>query len=132
MALDLWALPNSRLTSTITDDLESNFYSRCPPESRPRHLREHFPDSAEVSPSPTEIELEDSPSKYNKEKGKKLPAESEGNPSTPKYDSSFPKALHKTFFNRIWAAGFLKLASGELISRILDMSPFLTRQLQIR
>lgn len=114
MAVDLWTLPHSRLTSTITDDLELNFYSRCPPEGRPRHLRERFPDVAEASRTPTDTELEDLPSK---EKGQ--PAVAKDNSPTAKYDSSFPKALHQTFFNRIWAAGVLKLFSGEFLSFVL-------------
>jgi len=34
----------------------------------------------------------------------------------PKYDESLFKAIHRTFFTRIWLAGVLKLTSGELYS----------------
>ena len=33
--LDLWTLPNARLTSTLATEIEENFYARCPPELRP-------------------------------------------------------------------------------------------------
>jgi hypothetical protein len=36
--------------------------------------------------------------------------------ATPKYDASLTKALHKTFFARWWAAGFLKLGGGAHLS----------------
>lgn len=34
----------------------------------------------------------------------------------PKYDESLFKAIHRTFFTRIWIAGILKLLSGKLYS----------------
>ena len=37
-SIDLWELPQSELTSTLTDNTEKNFYSRCPPEKRPRFM----------------------------------------------------------------------------------------------
>jgi ATP-binding cassette, subfamily C (CFTR/MRP), member 1 len=40
-----------------------------------------------------------------------------GKKKVPVYDESLPKALHETFFYRWWLAGFLKLASGKLLSR---------------
>ncbi|KAF8962130.1 multidrug resistance-associated ABC transporter [Flammula alnicola] len=36
---DFWKLPPERLTASITDDVEKNFYSRCPPEKRPGHMK---------------------------------------------------------------------------------------------
>ena len=38
ISADLWELPLSQLTSVITDKTEKNFYSRCPPEKRPRFM----------------------------------------------------------------------------------------------
>ena len=35
---DLWELPEPQLTSAIADETEKNFYSRCPPEKRPRFM----------------------------------------------------------------------------------------------
>ena len=37
---DLWELPQSHLTSSITDKTEKNFYSRCPPDKRPQFMNE--------------------------------------------------------------------------------------------
>ena len=39
---DLWELPQSHLTSSITDKTEKNFYSRCPPDKRPRFMNEEM------------------------------------------------------------------------------------------
>ena len=36
--VDLWELPQPQLTSSIADKTEENFYSRCPPEMRPRFM----------------------------------------------------------------------------------------------
>ena len=38
ISADLWELPQHQLTSAITDKTEKNFYSRCPPEKRPRFM----------------------------------------------------------------------------------------------
>ena len=38
ISTDLWELPQSQLTSAITDKAEKNFYSRCPLEMRPRFM----------------------------------------------------------------------------------------------
>ena len=38
ISVDLWELPQPQLTSSITDITEKNFYSRCPPEKRPRFM----------------------------------------------------------------------------------------------
>jgi hypothetical protein len=37
----------------------------------------------------------------------------------PKYDESLFKAIHRTFFTRIWTAGVLKLVSGEALLHCL-------------
>lgn len=51
ISTDLWELPQSRLTSAITDKTERNFYSRCPPEKRPRFMiNETQMHEAHVSP----------------------------------------------------------------------------------
>jgi len=39
---DLWELPQPQLTSSITDEIEQNFYSRCPPEKRPRFMNKEM------------------------------------------------------------------------------------------
>lgn len=43
--LDFWTLPNARLSRTLADDVEHNFFARCPPEKRPLHLRSAYGDS---------------------------------------------------------------------------------------
>jgi hypothetical protein len=40
ISADLWQLPQSELTASITDKVETNFYSRCPPEKRPAFMKE--------------------------------------------------------------------------------------------
>jgi ATP-binding cassette subfamily C (CFTR/MRP) protein 1 len=37
-SVDHWELPQPQLTSAFTDETEKNFYSRCPPEMRPRFM----------------------------------------------------------------------------------------------
>ncbi|KAF8882127.1 P-loop containing nucleoside triphosphate hydrolase protein [Infundibulicybe gibba] len=83
---DLWELPRPRLTSSITDKVETNFYLRCPPESRP-----HF--------------LQGKLDQVSAAKDKK---------KDPKYDSSLFLAIHQSFLFRIWSAGILKLLSDTL------------------
>jgi ATP-binding cassette subfamily C (CFTR/MRP) protein 1 len=109
----LWELPKARLTSAITDDVETNFYMRCEPEKRPRFLRDKFQDTA----PPEELDEEKGASDatapppeaftrtwYGKKQAVKV--------EKPVYDASLLQALHKTFFMRIWFAGMLNLFSG--------------------
>jgi hypothetical protein len=123
--LDLWELPHSRLTGTITDAVEANFYSRCEPEKRPRHLQEKFSGldgRSKVSPSSTKEEDEaisiSNPEKVDpdlpRSKWYRSWFRRTKNPRIRKYDASLTKTLHNTFFFRIWTAGVLKLLSGEL------------------
>ncbi|KAH9476173.1 ABC-type transporter cicA [Psilocybe cubensis] len=95
---NLWELPDSRLTATLTDAMEQNFYSRCPSEKRPRHMRD-------LVDSSIESEKEDTadPAKNSSQPG-----------NSPVYDESVFKALHQTFFRRIWWSGLLLLASDTL------------------
>lgn len=62
-ALDLWQLPADRLTDPLTDELDREFYRRCPPEKRPRSWRKHQVDpqgrtSSVVSASSATVEDE--------------------------------------------------------------------------
>ncbi|KAF8235236.1 multidrug resistance-associated ABC transporter [Tricholoma matsutake] len=93
---DLWELPYARLTGTITDAVEANFFSRCEPDKRPRHLRDKLGDLS--------ASANFSPSWFRRTK----------TPGTPKYDASLAKTLHNTFFFQIWTAGSLKLFSDTL------------------
>ncbi|KAF9019789.1 multidrug resistance-associated ABC transporter [Hymenopellis radicata] len=91
---DLWELPNSFLTSSLADEIEVNFYSRCPPEDRPASLRHKIPDS-----------LHEKRDDETRKDAFLRPL---------KYDKSLPKALHQTFFFRFWASGILKLFGDTL------------------
>ncbi|PPR03716.1 hypothetical protein CVT24_007391 [Panaeolus cyanescens] len=113
---DFWELPEPKLTDSITQNVERNFYTRCPPEKRPRYMREHSDDTPVISPTSSLDEkgkdkeesnnLPPDASKESNKKGKK-------NAKSP-YDESLFKAIHRTFFTRIWIAGFLKLISDSL------------------
>ena len=114
---DLWELPNPLLTATITDAVESNFYSRCTPASRPLHLREKLRESEDLSPSSTKEEDEgrsDSEKAQGNERQK--PWFHRKKEKKSKYDASLFLALHETFFFRIWIGGFMKLFAGKLAS----------------
>ncbi|KAG5635614.1 hypothetical protein H0H81_010632 [Sphagnurus paluster] len=103
---DLWELPEHRLTSKMTDALQHNFRSRCPPDNQPTELEVSKPDA----------DVEDR--KEDPEKTDSSPAQSQGSaraaPKKPVYDSSLFLALHTTFFKRIWVAGILHLFSDTL------------------
>ena len=125
LKLDLWELPHSRHTDTITVDIERNFYSRCPPNKRPAYLH-RLPSDAPLSHSEPELGKTESMGAVGEGKGDKTSAVSEekgdqtGNvePSkteenSKKYDESLFKALHRTFFKRIWISAVLLVASGK-------------------
>ncbi|CAA7257506.1 unnamed protein product [Cyclocybe aegerita] len=101
MSDDFWELPEHRHTAAITNEVEANFYARCPPEKRPLFMRDSKSEEGGKAFS-------------EPEKGKDI----EGTPATtgqqPIYDESLFKALHKTFFRRIWSSAFLLLASETL------------------
>ena len=96
VSLDFWELPPSRHTGVITDAIEQNYYSRCPPEKRPFFMR----DTGSLSVPPQDGEKH----------------EATEDPATPvttaTYDESLLKAILQTFKRRIWASGVLLLASG--------------------
>jgi hypothetical protein len=120
MCLDLWELPPASLTASITEAVESNFYSRCDPHNRPHHLREKLLDPKEISVSSAstkEGEALGDPEKITPHLGDHKHRDSwfrRRKPEGPKYDASLVRALHETFFIRIWIAGALKLCSGWL------------------
>ena len=49
--LDLWQLPADWLTDPLTDELDREFYRRCPPEKRPGSWRKSPVDLQERPPS---------------------------------------------------------------------------------
>ena len=123
---DLWELPHARLTGTITDAVEANFFSRCEPEKRPRHLREKLGGLDGVSnrsPSSTKERDEalsiDDPEKVERSKWYMTCFRRKKNTGAPTYDASLTKTLHNTFFFQIWTAGILKLLSGEFGSSLI-------------
>jgi ATP-binding cassette, subfamily C (CFTR/MRP), member 1 len=131
--IDLWELPTDRQTASLSDEVERNFYARCPPEKRPIEFQnidtqassssnrtsatidEDVPDKSEkVATDPEKFppDLKDDDVKITKQKTSKS-SKSKAN-SKPKHDASLLKALHTTFFWRWWIAGALKLISGVL------------------
>ncbi|KAH9476201.1 ABC-type transporter cicA [Psilocybe cubensis] len=138
---DFWELPKARLTATITDDVERNFYARCPPEKRPRHIRARETTPGEKSVEehggltpPADILTAVSTQTTvppDAELDKELAAKPSVIPPTrsfvkpwtwfsrkkeakPEFDESLFKAIHTTFFVRIWVGGALKLFSDTL------------------
>lgn len=100
---DLWELPDSRHTATLTDALEQSFFARCPSEKRPRYMRDA------VDPS-DESEKEEKPTPG-------VVADPTPQDDAPVYDESVFKAVHQTFFRRIWWSGLLLLASGLYLAK---------------
>ncbi|KDR79232.1 hypothetical protein GALMADRAFT_243140 [Galerina marginata CBS 339.88] len=89
---DLWDLPASRHTGALTDTLEQNYYSRCPPETRPLYMR-----SRTGKPAPDNSD-----------------AKSKASEKEPEYDESLFKALYYTFKGRILGGGLLLVMSDTL------------------
>ncbi|KAK7052301.1 multidrug resistance-associated ABC transporter protein [Favolaschia claudopus] len=114
---DLWQLPQSRLTADTTDALEAFYYPRCPPEVRPKTYRGEASDSAVETESVPSATLEGEDSKESKVKDTSPPEKPKQfwqRKPKPKYDSSLFKAVHRTFFYRIWFGGILKLGGDTL------------------
>ena len=112
--LDLWELPQPRHTDRITADIERNFYSRCPSNKRPAFMH-RLPSDSPLSDSEPELGKTESPSavseKQGDEPGNVKPSKTEQ--TAKKYDESLFKALHHTFFKRIWASAILLVISGK-------------------
>jgi len=110
---DLWELPHPLLTATVTESIESNFFARCPPGSRPHFLRQKISDTeAEQTVTSSEEPEKTATIDADPEKGSSSDEKKSSEKQKPKYDSSLAKALHKTFFVRWWTAGFLELCGG--------------------
>lgn len=126
---DLWDLPNARLTSTLSTEVEENFYARCSPEKRPDFRRlqslpsalpkEEETGSESIMPSTSidnekqggEKKIPQTKWSWFQKKPKIFKTDSAGN---IKYDASLLKALHRTFFIRWWTAGILSLIANTL------------------
>ncbi|KAF9466028.1 multidrug resistance-associated ABC transporter [Collybia nuda] len=123
---DLWELPPEKLTTSITDEVESNFYARCEPHTRPRSLRTSEDSGEQFSPSSTK----DGGDEPISEKPQPQPSKSwfsfsKKKKAKPKYDGSLFLAIHRTFIVRIWLAGILKLCADTLKTT----TPLLTKVL---
>ncbi|KAF8984488.1 P-loop containing nucleoside triphosphate hydrolase protein [Cyathus striatus] len=115
---DFWQLPRSRLTSSITDKVESNFYSRCPEEKRPPSWRssqktcdedsekvdcDYPPPQPKTDPKPAVVAVQ---------------------------DASLFSALFQTFKTPIYFSGILKLSAGiDIAEHFADYNSLLNKVL---
>ena len=134
--IDLWALPETRLSHSMADCLGNAFYSRCPEEARPplwrrtsmpipgpnaaNSKRKADVDSAgsEKPPSSTPTPSKDRPPRRkwlrNPFARADAPKHDDAVESPPlNYAHIFFGALHSALFWRWWLAGLLKLVGGE-------------------
>ncbi|KAI0087237.1 multidrug resistance-associated ABC transporter [Irpex rosettiformis] len=137
----LWQLPTPLLTKSVSNELEHNFYSRCPPEKRSHafhDVNDEQSNSGTRAPTPDEgTAIHPRSSTLDEKKGdvdgddklssepdiEKVPqkptsatnSKSRRNKkkgNEPKQDSSLLMAIHTTFFWQWWISGLLKLASA--------------------
>ncbi|CAG8722064.1 9364_t:CDS:2, partial [Acaulospora colombiana] len=105
---DLWELDDARRSDHISPILEHNFYVRCPPEKRPRHLQEQDvftpgkekekqPDLSAPNGDEGDVEAQKPLTKEEEKRRKKM------------YDESLVWALEKTFRYNFWMGGILQL-----------------------
>ncbi|KAJ3982865.1 multidrug resistance-associated ABC transporter [Lentinula detonsa] len=124
---DLWQLPSTRLTANVTDRIETNFFQRCPPDQRPRHLRQKLRQPWEADPVDTlrqysdddsmnteKVDKGSSDTKTNDEKKTSSRMFRKSENSKPEYDSSLLQAIYQTFKAEWWTSGMLKLVSDTL------------------
>ena len=111
---DLWELPQTRHTDTITANVERNFYSRCPPNKRPAHIHRLASDTShsDLEPEPRKTESLNPVSEGKDDKPGNVES-SKTEETAKKYDESLFKALHRTFFKRIWVSAVLLVISGK-------------------
>ncbi|KIK63265.1 hypothetical protein GYMLUDRAFT_40975 [Collybiopsis luxurians FD-317 M1] len=126
---DLWHLPPARLTANLTDKIETNFFSRCPPKQRPRHLHAKLRQPWEPEVSEAEVEADnadlekgkdkdkvetDENSEDSDQKGKGKSKSKKKKDLKPKYDASLLRTLYQTFIMQWWSSGLLKLFADTL------------------
>ncbi|KLO19493.1 multidrug resistance-associated ABC transporter [Schizopora paradoxa] len=127
---DLYTLPTRRHAHNLTDRIERAFYSRVPPEKRPRGFsfgveenaapsagRGSDPQGEKDTEAQTNVE-EKAGELYEGKRGRK-------NRRTKKYDSSLLQAIHSAFFWRWWGAGLMLL----LADTLKTTTPLVTRLL---
>ncbi|KAF5360312.1 hypothetical protein D9758_009126 [Tetrapyrgos nigripes] len=115
----LWPLTPDRETKALSDNMERAFYERCPPEKRPRHLRNdtETPVSVPEDDGTTDdagSKMDASDGKTPKEKpavGSKPTSKSPDSAAQSPYDESLPKAIHQQFLVTWWTAGMLDFAA---------------------
>jgi ATP-binding cassette, subfamily C (CFTR/MRP), member 1 len=96
---DLWELDENRKSEHIAPILERNFYARCPPHKRPRHLRENQDASGTISDEKVE-------------EGQTNQTPEEIAATKKAYDESLVYAMEKTFRRQFWIGGILQLVGG--------------------
>ncbi|KAL0072612.1 hypothetical protein AAF712_000375 [Marasmius tenuissimus] len=109
---DLWNLPSDRLTTVLTDRVESAFFDRCAPEKRPLAFRETSRDSD------SERDDKIKEGEPREEGGTSY----EGVDKEKVYDASILKTLHGVFYAQWWFAGLLQLGSGMCLSDRIAMN----------
>ena len=84
----------------MATDLETNFFTRCPPEKQPKKAKME----PELSDDSSSAVLKHQPTNADVEVAVA---------ADKKYDSSMLKALHATFFYRWWWTGLLSFIGGK-------------------
>jgi ATP-binding cassette, subfamily C (CFTR/MRP), member 1 len=102
------------LTASLTDDLEKEFYKRCPPEQKPYFMRDKTSLDAKDgdSGSSTISTPSDVEKGVKQEKGGKPEGEDKGK-KKQKADYKLLHALYSVFWLRWWTAGIMKLIGGK-------------------
>jgi ATP-binding cassette, subfamily C (CFTR/MRP), member 1 len=100
---DLWELNEPRKSENIAPILERNFYARCPPHKRPRHLQENQDVLTPHSETISNEKLEEGQTDQTPE---------EIAASKKAFDESLVFAMEKTFRRQFWIGGVLQLVGG--------------------
>ncbi|RPD56133.1 multidrug resistance-associated ABC transporter [Lentinus tigrinus ALCF2SS1-7] len=124
---DFWSLPDNRLTGHMTERVEQEFYSECPPEERPTFP--FNPGHASPKDDPGGNVTRNTSRSSQKKPADEKTAEAEGTQTDleknaaqpqgtaatiPKSEPSILKALHAVFWRQFWTAGVLKLFADTL------------------
>ncbi|OBZ78499.1 Canalicular multispecific organic anion transporter 1 [Grifola frondosa] len=126
---DFWQLPREKLTQTLSEKIENDFYSRCPPEKRPTFLHDIAQarssalspvgptvttDKSEIHVTAPSSQLEKTASASGVTDGTSEPNANgqEQQPFNP--SASLTKTIYHTFYWNWWISGFLKLFSDTL------------------
>lgn len=113
---DLWSLPDERSTEFVTDELERQYFLRCEPVKRPKHLRDELArieaanPKARVAAAPVGTEKAEKGSDDD-EAGS---AAADVNPPPSPYDGSLAKALFKLVYSQLCVSGVLTLIADTL------------------